>query len=62
MENLRRIATIAVGALLIPAAAAQGATKDMFAGTPPKGLLKGVPEFATDCLSSRPTTPSIRSA
>jgi len=48
MENLRRIAAIAVGALLIPAAAAQGATKDMFAGTPPKGLLKGVPEFATD--------------
>jgi plastocyanin len=48
MENLRRITAIAVGALLIPAAAAQGATKDMFAGTPPKGLLKGVPEFATD--------------
>jgi plastocyanin len=48
MENLRRIAAIAGAALLIPAAAAQGATKDMFAGTPPKGLLKGVPEFATD--------------
>jgi plastocyanin len=48
MENLRRLTLIAVGALLIPAAAAQGATKDMFAGTPPKGLLKGVPEFATD--------------
>jgi len=48
MENLRRIAVIAGAALLIPAAAAQGATKDMFAGTPPKGLLKGVPEFATD--------------
>jgi plastocyanin len=48
MENLRRIAAIAVGALLIPAAAAQGATKDMFAGTPPKGLLANVPEFATD--------------
>ena len=44
----RYVAAIAVGALLIPAAAAQGATKDMFAGTPPKGLLKGVPEFATD--------------
>src|SRR3954453_19633374 len=48
MENLRRITAIAAGALLIPAAAAQGATKDMFAGTPPKGLLKGVPQFATD--------------
>jgi plastocyanin len=48
MENLRRIAILAGAALLIPAAAAQGATKDMFAGTPPKGLLKGVPEFATD--------------
>jgi plastocyanin len=48
MENLRRLTLIAGAALLIPAAAAQGATKDMFAGTPPKGLLKGVPEFATD--------------
>jgi plastocyanin len=44
----RYLLAIAAGALLIPAAAAQGATKDMFAGTPPKGLLKGVPEFATD--------------
>jgi plastocyanin len=44
----RYVAAIAAGALLIPAAAAQGATKDMFAGTPPKGLLKGVPAFATD--------------
>jgi plastocyanin len=44
----RYIAILAGAALLIPAAAAQGATKDMFAGTPPKGLLKGVPEFATD--------------
>jgi plastocyanin len=48
MENLRRILPIALGVLLIPAAGAQAATKDMFAGTPPKGLLKGVPEFATD--------------
>jgi plastocyanin len=50
MENLRRLRLVAIaaGALLIPAAAAQGATKDMFAGTPPKGLLKGVPAFATD--------------
>jgi plastocyanin len=39
---------LAVGVLLIPAAAAQAATKDMFAGTPPQGVLKGVPEFATD--------------
>ena len=50
MENLRRLKFLAItaGALLIPAAAAQGATKDMFAGTPPKGLLKGVPEFVSD--------------
>ena len=50
MENLRRlrVIAIAVGALLIPAAAAHGATRDMTAGTPPKGALKGVPEFATD--------------
>ena len=48
MENLRRILLIAGGALLIPAAAAQGATKDMYAGTPPKGLLKGVPAYAMD--------------
>jgi plastocyanin len=48
MENLRRILVCAAGALLIPAAAAQGATKDMYAGTPPKGLLKGVPGFAVD--------------
>lgn len=50
MENLRRLSVtaIAVGALLIPAAAAQAATKDMTAGTPPKGALKGVPEIATD--------------
>jgi plastocyanin len=44
----RYVILVAGAALLIPAAAAQGATKDMFAGTPPKGLLKGVPEFATD--------------
>jgi plastocyanin len=44
----RHIALVAGAALLVPAAAAQGATKDMFAGTPPKGLLKGVPSFATD--------------
>jgi plastocyanin len=44
----RYVAILAGAALLIPAAAAHGATKDMFAGTPPKGLLKGVPEFATD--------------
>jgi plastocyanin len=39
---------IAGAALLIPAAAASAATKDTFAGTPPKGALKGVPEIATD--------------
>jgi plastocyanin len=42
------ILAVAAGALLIPATAAQAATKDMFAGTPPKGVLKGVPETATD--------------
>ena len=44
----RFLPVIAVGALLIPAAAASAATKDTFAGTPPKGALKGVPEFVTD--------------
>jgi plastocyanin len=38
---------IVAGALCLPGAA-QAATKDMFAGTPPKGLLKGVPGFAID--------------
>jgi plastocyanin len=42
------ILAAAAGALLLPAAAAQGATKDMFAGTPPKGVLKGVPDTASD--------------
>jgi plastocyanin len=40
-------ATVVAGALLIPAAA-QGATRPIYAGTPPKGLLQGVPAFATD--------------
>jgi plastocyanin len=50
MPNHRRysFAAVAAAALLLPAAASQAATKDMYAGTPPKGLLKGVPEFATD--------------
>jgi plastocyanin len=48
MENLRRAIPVAVAALLIPAAAAQGATKDTFAGTPPTGAIKGVPELVTD--------------
>jgi plastocyanin len=39
---------LAVAMLLIPAAAANAATKDTFAGTPPKGLVKGVPEFVAD--------------
>jgi plastocyanin len=38
----------AAGALLLPAAAAQAATKDVYAGTPPKGVLKGVPPVAFD--------------
>lgn len=37
-----------LGALLIPAAGAQAATKPVYAGPPPNGTLKGVPEFATD--------------
>ena len=37
-----------LGSLLIPGAAANAATKDMFAGTPPKGALKGVPDFVSD--------------
>src|SRR4051794_5014103 len=48
MENLRRSIPLAVAMLLIPAAAANAATKDTFAGTPPKGLVKGVPEFVAD--------------
>lgn len=49
MKNLRRLTPLlAVGALLIPATAASAATKDMFAGTPPKGALKGVPDFVAD--------------
>ena len=39
---------IALAGLLIPASAASAATKDTFAGTPPKGALKGVPGFVTD--------------
>jgi plastocyanin len=42
------VLAVTAGALLVPAAAAGAATKDMYAGTPPKGLLKGVPAFATD--------------
>ena len=37
----------ATGVLLLPAAAG-AATRDMYAGTPPRGLLEGVPAFATD--------------
>ena len=50
MSNHRRstFAAVAAAALLLPAAVSQAATKDMYAGTPPKGLLKGVPPFATD--------------
>jgi plastocyanin len=40
--------TIALGVLLIPATAASAATRDMSAGTPPKGALKGLPGFVTD--------------
>ena len=50
MPNHRRstFAAVAAAALLLPAAASQAATKDMYAGTPPKGLLKGVPGYASD--------------
>jgi plastocyanin len=46
--TFRRSIPIAVAVLLIPAAAANAATRDTFAGTPPKGLVKGVPDFVTD--------------
>jgi plastocyanin len=50
MPNQRRFifAAVAAAALLLPAAASQAATKNMYAGTPPKGMLKGVPPIATD--------------
>jgi plastocyanin len=49
MRNQRwLVAAAGIAAVLMPAAAAQAATKDMYAGTPPKGLLKGAPEIATD--------------
>jgi plastocyanin len=41
------VAALAVGALLVPAAA-QAATKPVFAGTPPKGAIPGVPETTFD--------------
>jgi plastocyanin len=46
----RRYAVLAIAGavLLIPAAAASAATKTTFAGTPPKGAIKGVPGFVTD--------------
>ena len=44
----RLLPLVVLGALLIPAAGAQAATKSVYAGTPPKGVLKGVPQFATD--------------
>jgi plastocyanin len=42
------MALAAAGALLLLPAAAQAATKDVYAGTPPRGLLKGVPPVAVD--------------
>jgi plastocyanin len=44
----RFLPLVVLGALLIPAAGAQAATKPVYAGPPPNGSLKGVPEFATD--------------
>src|SRR4051794_25913078 len=41
------VAALAVGALLVPAAA-QAATKPVFAGTPPKGAIPGVPQTTLD--------------
>jgi hypothetical protein len=41
------VAALAAGALLVPAAA-QAATKPVFAGTPPKGALPGLPETTLD--------------
>src|SRR4051812_30853293 len=42
------VAALAAGALLVPAVAAQAATKPVFAGTPPKGALPGVPQTTVD--------------
>ena len=36
------------GRAAAPGRGVAGATKDVYAGPPPKGLLKGVPQFATD--------------
>ena len=48
MKSQIKVATAAaVVALLLPAAA-QAATKDVYAGTPPRGALKGVRGLATD--------------
>jgi plastocyanin len=44
----RYVALAATGALLLLPAAAQAATKDAYAGPPPKGALKGVPPIAQD--------------
>jgi plastocyanin len=46
--TVRRSIPLAVALVLVPAAAANAATRDTFAGTPPKGLVKGVPDFVTD--------------
>jgi plastocyanin len=47
MRTLLSLAS-AAAVLLVPAAAAQAATKDVYAGPPPKGLLKGLPPVAQD--------------
>jgi plastocyanin len=48
MRKPTKLFVAVAAALLLPAAAADAATKNVYAGTPPKGLLKGVPPFAVD--------------
>jgi plastocyanin len=48
MKSQIKVVMAATAAALLLPAAAQAATKDVYAGTPPKGLLKGVPPFVVD--------------
>jgi plastocyanin len=48
MKHRPWLAAVVMGGMLIPAGAAQAATKSVYAGTPPAGTLKGVPPVAFD--------------
>jgi plastocyanin len=48
MKKTMKVAAAAAAAMVLLPAAAQAATKDVSAGTPPRGTLKGVPPFALD--------------